>query len=390
MADAELYVVEMPMRRPFGHSRATRRASENLVFRLSAGGFEGLGESLPREYVTGETVPGAFDAVTSVDVDELANAASAGDFREALRRVEALELSHRMARGGRQGLAAACTIELALLDIVGKKFDRPLRDAAVAIGIEPGLTSYKGGRYAGTKVCDLTKSPEEFAADLTGVPRHIKVKSGAGRAEDVARIRRLRERFPRSTFSLDANMEWSVDEAVTRITELRPFDVAWYEEPIAQGDLAGCAEIRRRTAARVMLDESLCSFEDGVRAVEAEACDLFNIRISKCGGFLRSLRLAELAFRNDKSIQVGAQVGQMGILGAASRQLMGSIGPVVSYEGADIRALFAERVTREPVEADDDYLCDDLPGSGLGVTLDRPVLERYVTRAARWTSTGWS
>ena len=63
-------------------------------------------------------------------------------------------------------------------------------------------------------------------------------------------------------------------------------------------DVAALAEVRERVKVPVMLDESLCGEVDAERAVRGGWCDLFNLRLSKCGGFIPTLRLAQLARRH--------------------------------------------------------------------------------------------
>ena len=43
-----------------------------------------------------------------------------------------------------------------------------------------------------------------------------------------------------------------------------------------------------------MLDESLCGFPDAQAALTRRTADLFNVRLSKCGGVLPSLRIIGL------------------------------------------------------------------------------------------------
>ena len=44
-----------------------------------------------------------------------------------------------------------------------------------------------------------------------------------------------------------------------------------------------------------MLDESLCGFPDALAAVKSPTADMFNVRLSKCGGILPTLRIVGLA-----------------------------------------------------------------------------------------------
>jgi muconate cycloisomerase len=94
---------------------------------------------------------------------------------------------------------------------------------------------------------------------------------------------------------VDANEAWSAANAIEHITALKPFKVSAVEQPVPHAEVDACAEIRRATGVPVMLDESLCSLSDAERAIERQTADLFNLRLSKCGGFIPSLRLAHRA-----------------------------------------------------------------------------------------------
>ena len=71
----------------------------------------------------------------------------------------------------------------------------------------------------------------------------------------------------------------------------------------------------------VMLDESLCGYPDAVRAVERRTADLLNVRLSKCGGIVPSLRIMALARRSGLGVQLGCHPGETGLLSAAGRHV---------------------------------------------------------------------
>ena len=48
---------------------------------------------------------------------------------------------------------------------------------------------------------------------------------------------------------VDANMKWSVDEAIRAARAFQPFDLAWLEEPTIPDDPAGHARIVREGGA---------------------------------------------------------------------------------------------------------------------------------------------
>ena len=72
-------------------------------------------------------------------------------------------------------------------------------------------------------------------------------------------------------------------------------------------EVDGLARRRGRLGVPLMLDESLCSLSDAQRAIEKGTCDLFNIRLSKCGGFVPSLRIAAMAHRAGWVTSLGAR-----------------------------------------------------------------------------------
>ena len=132
-----------------------------------------------------------------------------------------------------------------------------------------------------------------------------------------------------------------------------------------------------------MLDESLCSEVDARRAIEQGTCDLFNIRLSKCGGFLPSLKLAALAHQAGLGYQLGCQVGETGILSAAGRHFAASVANIRYLEGSYDRFLVKERLTVEDLTFGYGGYAPALAGPGLGVTVDEEALQRVTQREQR-------
>jgi L-fuconate dehydratase len=76
--------------------------------------------------------------------------------------------------------------------------------------------------------------------------RQVKIKVGASPVDDVRRARLVRDVIgPDVALAVDANQRWEVPEAIDRIGELAPFDLAWVEEPTSPDDILGHAAIAR-------------------------------------------------------------------------------------------------------------------------------------------------
>lgn len=72
----------------------------------------------------------------------------------------------------------------------------------------------------------------------------VKLKVGADLDDDIRRLTIAREACgPDTRIAVDANQRWGVPEAITWMQELRPFDVAWVEEPTSPDDILGHAAI---------------------------------------------------------------------------------------------------------------------------------------------------
>jgi len=152
---------------------------------------------------------------------------------------------------------------------------------------------------------------------------------------------------------------------------------------VPHADVAVLAEVRRQVKVPVMLDESLCSLADAEQAVAQRTCDLFNLRLSKCGGFIPSLRLAQLARRHGLGCQLGCQVGETAVLSAAGRHFAASVADLRYLEGSYDRFLVREALATRNVSFRWGGWARALPGPGLGISLDPQALERVTVRKER-------
>ena len=204
-----------------------------------------------------------------------------------------------------------------------------------------------------------------------------KVKVGVAGADDAQRLRRIRFWLGRRMdIRLDANEAWRAVELPGRLAPLLRSRLSCIEQPLPHEELEVLGQLRPQLGVPVMLDESLTSLPDADRAVELAACDLFNIRLSKCGG-LNSLRIAARARAAGIGYQLGCHPGETGILSAAGRH-WASVVPDIRYlEGSYDRHLLKELLTHEDITFSYGGRAPVLPGPGLGVTVNRDVLVRW-------------
>ena len=372
----EVWTYEIPMRIRFEHARAARDMSTGILVRLVlADGTVGWGEGIPRDYVTGETVEGAVGVIRDHYADRLA-----ADAPLATVPVEADGTVHN---------AAWCACELAYLDALGRSRRQRVADMlAGQAGLKPHRLLRRVSAVLSNRSVERTRRTLRLMRALSFRDYKLKVgpdpdRDEANLAEVNRQLRRglRRRRGPtRRTLRVDANGAWDLEEAVRRAETLARYNVLAVEQPLAKGNEAALADLRRRTRVPIMLDESLVTLEGAERLVAGGQVDLFNIRISKNGGLVRSLKLADLAHRTGLDFQLGCMVGETGVLTAAGRVFLELVGRRVRFsEGSYGRFLLRADVTRERLSFGYGGFVRAMTGPGLGVH----VSMRKVRRVAR-------
>jgi muconate cycloisomerase len=205
--------------------------------------------------------------------------------------------------------------------------------------------------------------------------RDCKVKVGATGDNDVERLRTIRRwAGSRMDIRLDANEAWRPGELCNKVELLTAFNISSIEQPVPHSEVEALAELRKSLGVEVMLDESLTGMVDAKVAVDRGTCDIFNIRLSKCGGFLASLRLAAYAHSSGITYQLGCHPGESGILSAAGRHWATSVANIRHLEGSYDRYLFRRLLTNEDLTFSYGGRARALERPGLGVTINNDVL----------------
>jgi len=125
----------------------------------------------------------------------------------------------------------------------------------------------------------------------------VKVRLGRPTlAEDLAALRAVRDALGDDvTLFCDFNQGLSPGEAMARCRAIDGEGLAWIEEPVAYGDLAGSARLARALATPVQLGENFYGVHAMAEALAAEACDLVMPDLGRIGGVSGWLRAAGLA-----------------------------------------------------------------------------------------------
>ena len=374
--------VRVRLKRPVKHASHARTETDNLVVVCTlSDGKVGYGEGVPREYVTGETIDSCIDLLKRSDL--ATQLQHAHEFEQVVRQAERIKLADvpgddRMCAGN----AARCAVEVAYLDAFGKALGEPLMNVTKLV--TPDLYEpHERVQYSGVILSGKGWKVRAAAVAyrLFGF-RQVKVKVGIAGQDDAKRLRAIRRCVGSGTdLRIDANEAWTAAEAADKIRALEPFGITSVEQPVPHEEVAKLADVRKQVSTPVMLDESLCGEVDAERAVREGWCDLFNLRLSKCGGYIPTLKLAELAARHGLGYQLGCQVGETGILSAAGRQFACSVKGIRYLEGS-----FDKHLVHDPLITEDITFSRSggwapmLTGSGTGVAVDPEKLDSITVR----------
>ena len=336
LAGLELRRIAIPFRVAFRHAAAERRATASVwVEARTRGGARGHGEACPRPYVTGEDVESVKAFFCRHRAELLAAIGDLGD-------VVTWSAGHR-AEIDRHP-AAWCAIELALLDALAQE-----RGVSVEtfLGLPPPLGTFRYSAVVGAGD-GFRSTVERYRALGFG---DFKLKLSGDRQQDRDNLGWMQRTGDAGVrLRLDANNLWATAADAARYLDAIACPAFAVEEPLTANQYAALAALAAARGVRVILDESC------VRAAQLDALAgpaaqwIVNIRVSKMGGILRSLRVVDAARRRGMSIIVGAQVGETSLLTRAALTVAGSARDLLlAQEGAFGTLLLTDDVCEPPL-----------------------------------------
>ncbi len=360
---SRVFPLRLDFRMDVAHGLASRAFSENVFVEFrSDSGRTGFGECVPRPYVTGETPEGAL-----AEIPDIAARFEGRAFRSPD------ELAAALGDEGISDIATAnpaafCAVELALLDLAGRHWNLP---ATEVIGLDrsrcPLVYSLVAPLMSDEALAGFLGYTAEFRFS------HVKVKVDGN--DPAARVRLVKSLVsPDMEIRVDANCSWKPSDAPAFVRDLAAEGVVSVEQPLVAADLDGMARLRGR-GVLITLDESVRNPGDVERAADAGACDIVNVRISKCGGLLGALRVIHAAERRGMGVQLGAQVGESCILSAAGALLAAGVPSFRWLEGAFGTHLLMRDLCGETFRfgVRGELALPEGPGLGIGIAGDPAI-----------------
>ncbi len=290
-----------PFRFTVRHAHLARSGNEAICVRISGRAPDGrlvygIGEALPRQYVTGETADDAVEHCAAlfetIAVPVLRVAAGACHVAAIDEVLDALISGWRQA-SARGSLAVWAAIDIAMIDWISRAREIPMSDLVAILA-----------RRAGVESCDR---PVPRRATIPMVPpglafwlaagyriagfKLFKIK--VGDAASVARVRTvmrvLRVGGSQCDVSLDANQGYTHEAARRLLGDVMMFapdmkgKLAAFEDPVCPSDAQNLGAFASQSGVPVMADEVLLGERSFVEMARQPGVRTWNIRVGKCG-----------------------------------------------------------------------------------------------------------
>ncbi|WP_153731044.1 mandelate racemase/muconate lactonizing enzyme family protein [Sporosarcina obsidiansis] len=362
ITEIEVYAIRLPLNEPFVISYASYDDMPSIIVKLTTDtGHVGFGEAVADDHVTGESWESTFTVIRHTLAPQLIGS-----------NPSCFERIHEVMDQAIYGVPSAkAAIDIACFDVVGKAMGIPAYDLL-------------GGRYHEkfpiTHVLSIA-SPENMAqeaAERVAVGYgSLKMKVGTNIAEDVQRIRAVRERVgPNIAIRVDVNQGWNNSaNTLQAIRQLESSGLDWLEQPVKADDMDAMVEIKSKTSTPLMIDEGLRGVREMREIIAKRAADKVNIKLMKCGGMYPAMKLAHMAEMAGIECQIGSMVES-------------SIGSAAGFHVAFSKKIITSVELTGPLKFSKDIgnLQYDVPfiqlneKPGLGIEVDEQVLEELTVR----------
>ncbi len=321
------YYLPIPLVDPFVLSLRSATNANLVRYELQcSNGKTYLGESVPVQYVTGETVESVLALVPAIESKMIGAAIEAPEVMMA--GLQSLLVNDPAARAG---------IEIALSnaysDIEGTSLWQML------------------GAHSRELVTDVTLSKVENVVEVasryyTEGFRIFKLKVGSKDVrDDINRILELRKKFPDTTMRLDANQAFDQESALRFISALEKekIFVEMIEQPVPKEAIDQLAFVAERSPFPIIADEACRTIADA-EAILQTAVHGVNVKVMKCGLY-QSVAIAKLAKASNTKLMMGCMLeSTVGI--AAGASIAAGLGGF-DYIDLDGHFLLAERPESE-------------------------------------------
>ncbi|WP_158735946.1 muconate/chloromuconate family cycloisomerase [Alteribacillus sp. YIM 98480] len=358
-------LLDIPIKRPHQFSAVKVSSKSFVLLKVElSNGIIGIGEG---------TTPGIFWNGESVETMKLVIDQYVTPLLLDQDPVLTEALLQKMNRQIRGNYFAKATVEMALLDALGKWYNIPVHQLLGTL--HKDKIPVRWALASGTPEGDIEEAKEYVTS---GKYDNFKTKSGKEAPEDDAKrsIRIAEGIRAHSTIGIDPNGSWDRLTSMKWMGDFFDAGIDFLEQPLPPQDVEGLARLAAMKKVPIMADESASTIDDAMRLAKADAADIFSLKIHKAGGMKNTIKVAGIAEASGISCFGGTSL-ESSIGTAACVHAYASI-PNLDY-GSELFGpdWLADDPVKEPVTIKDGYIyVPDKPG--LGVELDEEKVSAYL------------
>lgn len=191
--------------------------------------------------------------------------------------------------------SAMSAVDIALWDIAGKYHGEPVW--RLLGGAQNPVDAYVTFGLKNFSREELAEVAADFASQ--GETR-LKMKVGINGADDLpedeARVAAVREAVGDDVeLMIDANHEFSVNQAIKLCERLEEYDITWFEEPVYANDADLLAKLRERTTIPISAGQNDGGRYQHRKLVQRGAVDIVQPNVVYNGGYTEGRKIAHLA-----------------------------------------------------------------------------------------------
>ncbi len=361
----EAFLVDLPTIRPHQLSMTTMKGQTLMIVRIRmSDGVVGIGE--------GTTIGGLAYGAESPEGMKLAIDAYIAPLLLA---ADPNRVALAMATIGKavQGNHfAKCAVETALIDALGKRLG--VAASELLGGRQHDRLPVAWALASGDTARDIAEAEEMLAKRRHNI---FKLKIGRGDPKaNIAHVAAIKRAVgDRASIRVDVNQAWSEATASACLPLLKDAGVDLVEQPIGLKNIRGMARLARETSIAIMADEALHGPETAFHFAQAEAADVFALKILQSGGLFAAAKVAAIAEASGIGLYGGTML-EGAVATIASAQLFSTFAKMEWGTELFGPLLLTEEILEEPLDYSEFSL--KVPdGPGLGIALDESQLNRF-------------
>ncbi len=374
-----IHVIKCNLNQPFAFSQGwVKKRSATLVQIETSVGITGWGEA----FCQGLEPPEISASVIQNSLNDLIINENPLDIER---------LWHKMYNQtrdyGRKGsvIAAISAIDIALWDISGKYFNKPIYQL-LGGAFRKKIKPYATGFYRLKGQNESSRLAEESLMHFENGFDHMKIKLGFGVDDDLECMKKILKALGsrKVTLMIDTNHAYGRSEALKLGMALKDYNLRWYEEPVAPEDLKGYSEIKSKLTIPIAGGENEHTLYGFKNLFEQNCVDIAQPDIGSCGGITACKHISILA--QSYGVEVNPHVWGSAVAQSASLQIIASLPithhslfprePILEYDQSSHP--FRKDLLERPISLNNGYVnISNEPGLGIEVNFE--TIKKYKT-----------